>query len=309
MSSIATLEQLIAFTTDSVGLERILRFFQAIVLILSSYPPAFGFLLQGPYPGFYKHSSPMVTQAILASIYQRLGQARRYFRVFRFLPAFHAASQMYLLTSGSHPGNVSEVWPIQRMQEWIQVLGHSFNGLWLLLDASTVIDALEIDGLQFWGPELQHMVNIEAQRFWLFSLVCGVFVGLLEIHKLMACSPGPLTGISKVRGNAERRYPAASSEKTFEHATTRLMISGDKCEPQSAQEDAQRLEIRSRLRVIGRAIIANAIDIILPGSVIGWIQIYPGFMGLGMLTTTVLTSTDAWERCGRKVSKKSAAAP
>lgn len=52
---------------------------------------------------------------------------------------------------------------------------------------------------------------------------------------------------------------------------------------------------------LGRAATANALDVVLPGVTVGWIKAEPGTVGVAMLVTTVLTSMDVWERCGREV--------
>ena len=52
---------------------------------------------------------------------------------------------------------------------------------------------------------------------------------------------------------------------------------------------------------LGRTATANALDVVLPGVAVGWINASPGTVGVAMFVTTILTSMDVWERCGREV--------
>ncbi|KAK4042342.1 hypothetical protein C8A01DRAFT_33545 [Parachaetomium inaequale] len=57
-----------------------------------------------------------------------------------------------------------------------------------------------------------------------------------------------------------------------------------------------------------RRLVADVMDLGLPGSVVGWVPLVPGTVGLLMLGSTVLTGLEVWERCGREVvaAKKAA---
>ncbi|KAI1867312.1 hypothetical protein JX265_000851 [Neoarthrinium moseri] len=299
-------EQFIRFTTDSVGLERTFRLLQATVQIIASYPAVLGLLLS--LLGFITGSSSAAvshaqTNVILLALRQRLGLARRFFRLFRFLDAFHAAHKLYagLSATGAAPAPA---------EAWLDVLGRTFNGMYLLLEASTIVDALQIEGLRVWAPDWERAITVEAQRFWLLALVCGVLAGLLRMVKVLAYTPVPATGDGFAHGAKEGKDDAGEKDKVGP---------GDGDEGEfDMQKEQQRLraivkerrkgrvlwrrEVRAKLRGLGRAVTANALDIVLPGSVVGWVQADPGTVGLAMFVTSILTGMDAWERCGREVA-------
>ncbi|KAF3062132.1 putative ex11b-like protein [Daldinia childiae] len=270
-------EQFIRFTTDSVGLERTFRLFQSIVQILSNFTLPFNVLLEVFILTTEKAPSPAATRVVLKTLNQRLGLARRFFRLFRFLDSFNAAQKLSSKISatqgqkGAAPrGFLSQVHP------WIDVFSKTFMGMYLLLEASTMVDALQVPGLAIWTAERERTITVEGQRFWLFSLVCSAVYSILEVSFTLSSAPPAPT------------EKAASSEKK---ATSR---------EKRKQEPKQ--EITTKVYKLGRGATASILDIVLPGSVVGWIKADPGTVGLAMFVTTILTSMDVWERCGREVA-------
>lgn len=67
------------------------------------------------------------------------------------------------------------------------------------------------------------------------------------------------------------------------------------------KKEAKAAAVRKQIKVFWRDAVANALDIVLPGVVVGWIHVGPGVVGLAMLTTTILTMQGVWERCGKAV--------
>ena len=65
----------------------------------------------------------------------------------------------------------------------------TFNGLYLLLEAVTLVDALRIPGLAIWGIELESALKIESQRFWLFALAAGALACILRLSRLQDLTP------------------------------------------------------------------------------------------------------------------------
>ena len=183
--------------------------------------------------------------------------------------------------------------------------------MYLLLDASTIIDALQIEGLQLWGPEWERIIAVEAQRFWLFALVCGVFSGLLKMRKVVTDTPVTVTGDSLTRaktdGNSTSTTTITEKEKTAtpdETAESDPEKELQRLQNATAETGQKRREVRRRLHGLGRNVVANALDVVLPGVIVGWVDASPGTVGLAMFTTTVLTGMDVWQRCGREVLGK-----
>ncbi|KAI4594127.1 hypothetical protein KJ359_008669 [Pestalotiopsis sp. 9143b] len=310
-----TFEQFIRFTTDSVGLERTFRLLQAIAQILSSYPALLGlFVSLLELVTIDAAPSYSAAHGVLLVLRQRLGLARRFFRLFRFLDSFHAAQKLYanIAVQQLPSGKKRPSWVY--LEAYLDVLGRTFNGMYLLLESSTIVDALQVDGLAAWGAKWERTVGVEAQRFWLFALVCAVASGALKALQVLAYTPvppaGDVTQSEKVAGaqEKEKTAPAAAAgvgeeeEEGFDVRKEQERLRGLVRQTRKRRV-LWRREVRAKLQGLGRTTAANALDIVLPGVIVGWIDADPGTVGVVMFITTVLTGLDVWERCGREVSE------
>jgi hypothetical protein len=151
--------------------------------------------------------------------------------------------------------------------------------LYLLLEATTLVDALGIQELAILGKELELATKIEAQRCWFLALVFGALSCMLKLSK------------------AQQSTTAKSTSEKAAHASS----NADKDGKQGVVEGkAKTTAQRARL---SRKLIACLLDMPLPGSIIGWIPASEGTVGSLMLTTSVLTGIDVWERCGREIGR------
>ncbi|KAI1826791.1 peroxisomal biogenesis factor 11 [Xylaria intraflava] len=270
-----TFEQFVRFTNDAAGLERTLRLFQSIAQILTSYTLPLHYLLHLQQTLTGTPTPAKTATAVLLALRSHIGLARRYFRLFKFLESFHAAQTLY-----ASPGLSAAV--------WLDVLSRTFNGMYLLLEASTTLDALGIDGLAPWGPALDRAVNVEAQRFWLFALAFGALGGLVRIFAVFA-SAGEKGAVSKEGKETGKGKGTVSDGKDGAASDARTVVWTP--------------AVRSKVFGLGRGVVANVLDITLPGTVVGWVPASSGVVGLAMFVTTLLTGFDVWERCGREVRK------
>lgn len=262
------------------------------------------------------------TQPILSVLRQRLGLVRRTFRLFRFLESFRAAQRLY--TSDSLLGSSGKQHPSWvRSEVWLEVLSRTFNGMYLLLEASTIVEALQIEGLAIWTPEWTRILTIEAQRFWLFSLVCAVLSGLLKMLKVMAYTPVPEVGDVFSEEKEKKTDAAPAAAATTNSASADSGITEEKAKETGEEESFDMVKEQERLRRIvqkrkagrvlwrravraqihglGRNVAASALDIVLPGTAVGWVNADTGTVGVAMFVTTILTGLDVWERCGREL--------
>lgn len=298
-----------------MGLERTFRLLQAIAQILSSYPALLGlFVSLLELVTIDAAPSYSAAHGILLVLRQRLGLARRFFRLFRFLDSFHAAQKLYanIAVQQLPSGKKRPSWVY--LEAYLDVLGRTFNGMYLLLESSTIVDALQIDGLAAWGAKWERAVGVEAQRFWLFALVCAVASGALKALQVLAYTPvppaGDVTQSEKVAGaqEKEKTAPAAAAgvgeeeEEEFDVRKEQERLRGLVRQTRKRRV-LWRREVRAKLHGLGRTTAANALDIVLPGVIVGWIDADPGTVGVVMFITTVLTGLDVWERCGREVSE------
>ncbi|KAI8953039.1 NADH-ubiquinone oxidoreductase [Xylaria longipes] len=243
---------------------------------------------------------PATTHAALLGLKNQFAFVRRYFRLFRFLESFHAAQKVYSSISFASESTAKGERKGKRetLALWIDVFGRTFNGMYLLMEASTILDVQGIPGLAVWGPAREREVAVEGQRFWLFSLACGVLAGLVRIADVLSLASEPVS--VSVSASAEGEGEEAVDEKTADPDGKAEKVAS----PPQEQVDhlARSREVRAKISGLGRRVVSDALDITLPGSVVGWVPVSTGTVGLAMFVTTVLTSVDIWDRCGREVA-------
>ncbi|ORY61506.1 peroxisomal biogenesis factor 11 [Pseudomassariella vexata] len=298
-------EQLVTFTTDSVGLERTFRLFHSVAQIIASFPSILGLVIYFLEYSTSKPHSPVVTKSLLLALIQRLALGRRFIRLFRFLESFHSAHALYMNISQPQTPKASRDPTWVQTEAWLDVFGRTFNGMYLLLEATTIVNALQIDGLAIWTQELERTITVEGQRFWLLSLVCGVLSGLLKMVQVMAYTPVPATGDGfshgKVEGHNETEKEKTDDPEVFDMKKEQERLRNIAKDRKKARGLWIR-EVRGKIHGLGRMVVANALDIVLPGTVVGWIRLDPGTVGIAMFITTILTGKEVWERCGREVA-------
>lgn len=315
--------------SSSAGIERVLRMVQAILMVVLSQPPLTG--------GFFKlvdlgnhhvWTEPRVASiATLTDLRTQVALIRRFFRMFRFLESFHGAYKIYtsfyappppppppgpvqaaetskgevpnhqaagVRTAANKPSNRTQNPPTEA---WLDIFSRMFNGMYLLLEVLTLMDALRLPGLSVFGVYWSTVMHIEGQRFWLFALICGFASGLVKIVKLLAYAPVPQTG--EGYGTGEKGATSdGMADWERERARLRRVV--------AARKESRRIW-RTQLKTTGRGLmmrcVADLLDVVVPGSVVGWVDVQPGTVGAVMVVTTWLTGLGIWERCGREIGK------
>ena len=220
----------------------------------------------------------------LAELSSRLGLVRRFIRLFRL---FDALSDSYTtFTSLSEPtekNGINHAATTLYLEKTLDGLASTFNGLYLLLEATTLVDALGIQGLAVLGSELEFAAKIESQRCWLLSLVFGALSCMLKLSKAQKVVVAKVVAKKTIDANGD-------ADKDGKHG---IVVEGQ----------SRTSKMTSQQSRLSRKLVACLLDMPLPGSVVGWIPASPGTLGLLMLTTSVLTGFDVWERCGRDVGR------
>ncbi|KAI1268183.1 hypothetical protein F5Y18DRAFT_280604 [Xylariaceae sp. FL1019] len=325
-----TYDQVVKFTTDAVGIERSFRFCQAIIQILLAYPslllPFLTFIsLLASTLSLTPPKSPSVPDLvsavpILSALKNKINLARRNFRIFRSLESFGGAHKAYSsLSSPSPPPQNGKPSPLALKRAkyakgvaYLDILSKSFNGMYLLLETSIFLDVQQIPGLTLFEKETSAMIAVEAQRFWLFALACGAGAGLVRIAGVVFTTALP--------GTAERVGDGVGGEAEGQTRDEGL-VEDDEKEKKGGEWDvrqeqarlkgigtnrrlareAWRKQVIAETYKLGRGVLANCLDITLPGTVVGWIPAGPGVVGWAMLGSTILTGRECWDRCGREV--------
>ncbi|KAI1323895.1 hypothetical protein F5Y16DRAFT_382554 [Xylariaceae sp. FL0255] len=301
-----TFEQSVRFANDLAGLERIFRFFHSIVLLRIAYPAAFRVF----GPTFSVGIAIPADRAGLLALQQRLDLARRYIRMFRFLDFSLQAQRLLaglqitdlvpsqsLASTNQKTDDVKfatawRYWP--RIEKWVELMGRTFLTMYLLLETTTILDYMQVDGLHVWGLQRRSAVNVEAQRLWLFTLACNVVVGLMRIGQSLRLTTDLFGSSHEARNKSivpAKKVDIAASNKDKEMKVKNRSHLGHR-------------KSSSQLVGLVRGLLTNALDMVIPGVVVGWLNVSPGIIALIMFVTTLSTSFDIYERCGREIARQ-----
>lgn len=253
---------------SQVGIDRICRFFQALLQIILSYPVLLTatFSLLPP--------TTALTAAGLNALRLQLNLVRRFTRAFRFLENFVVVRRFFAESAAAPPPST---------EDYLDMASRAHNGMYLLLEVLGTLDACGIPGVGLWSPATAARLNLEAQRMWFLALACGACAGALRLVNLYALAPVPETA-EGFGGGEKTKTKEKKSKGGLEKARA-----------------ARAAERKGRVFTVARKLLADVVDMALPGSVVGWVDLSPGPVGVAMLCTTVLTSWAFWERCGVQV--------
>jgi hypothetical protein len=217
-----------------------------------------------------------VTAVALKQFAGQLGITRRIIRTFRFLDAFNSAHTLYTSATAA---------PLP-LTSWLDVAGFSFNGMYLFLEAIATIDTLNIPGLAIWGSGYAQILKIESQRSWFFALLANGLACALRLYQMQA-----------------ERHLLIQSSSTDEKAVEKPKpgsIEEEKSADKGESVEASKLEqLDAKMRTTGRKLIASALDLVLPGSVVGWTPVSPGIVASAMSVTSLLTGYEVWKRLNK----------
>lgn len=213
--------------------------------------------------------------APLAHFRGKLNITRRLIRLFRFLDAFYRS---YSIVSSSSSQTLTA-------ESYLDVLSNTFNGLYLLLETVTIVDALQVDGLSIWGPEYELGLKKESQRCWFLALLFGAVASGLRLSRTQT----EIAALQQETSKLEEKEKSKDEKDKSEELTNR-------------KQKTAGLEKSARVHL--RKIVACVLDLSLPGSFLGWIQAGPLTVGLVMTITSVLTGFDVWESCGKNMAAK-----
>ncbi|KAL2197897.1 hypothetical protein P885DRAFT_76605 [Corynascus similis CBS 632.67] len=312
--AVGVFEHFVRVGTDAYGIERLLRLLQAATTILLHFPSVFHlFLLFVPFPTFpflnvttpgniiSSHSSTTTTTTNLTVLRKRLATLRQPLRFFRFLDSFAAAwsvlsslqQQPQLPTpqpqhTGREKHGIRQTGNaateatgggsrVAVIEKWLDFGNKSFTGMYLLLESAVFVEAvLDVPGLRVWpSPEAVAALVVDGQRFWFAGLVCGIVGAMVRLAR-----------------------PSSSCRVEVKE--------GEQKDEKEGREDT--MKDRAARKKVVRRLIADVMDLAVPGSVVGWVPLAPGYVALLMLGSTVLTGMEVWERCGRELAIQKAAA-
>jgi hypothetical protein len=135
----------------------------------------------------------------------------------------------------------------------------------------------------------------------------------VRLVELWASAPVPDTGSTCGGGEGKEQEDedgVAEGISTGEKAKSKGANEPQKQRQREAERRKEQRLVRQRERAgrsrkIVRRLVADVLDLTIPGSIVGYINLDDGPVGLAMFITTILTGLEVWERCGVEVDATS----
>lgn len=179
-----------------------------------------------------------------------------------------------------------------------------------MLETVTLLDLLEIDQFEIFGAEQTASLNYQAQYFWLTALCISLFRST--------------TRLLRIFGNQVASSPPSSNEKEKDAQKKSEHQDGDESSTQNGDESAPRKPNETQKKGLGNQLetsngatgcggaasplimklVADAMDVLLPASAVGLVQLDSEVIAVAMLISTVITANDVWVRCGREMHRR-----
>lgn len=249
-----------------------------------------------------------------------LNLTRRFIRFFWFLNSFGTSYNLFASISAAPTPTPPPGARKSRgvgLETWLDIIRFTLLGLYGGLESLTLPDLLGVPQMEIFGAERTRALNIEAQRFWLLALMAGVFANLTRMLKAFAYAPVPQHGHGYGTGEqaqekAGEKDGTAGGEKKDDGGEEKLDWEAERLRLRAIvvkrreERKRWRRNVAFQVKSLGRRVIADSLDCLIPGTILGWVNVQPGTAGVAMLITTYLTSKDIWERCGAAVATRRA---
>jgi hypothetical protein len=276
-----------------------LRLFQAIALVIAAYPPLL--TLVTPLSPEFTLDASVGTYLQFGG---RLNIIRRTMRLFRFLDSFQAAFAA-LGGSGEAKG----------LGVWCDILAASFWGMFGFAESATLLDLLDVENLEVFGPDLTAEINYQAQMVWLLALCASALGSAVRIIQGLAYRPVPQSGAFGGTGEDPAKAIDDSPSNATSNATEKELLKKDDvhsererlrglAEKQKEQRKASEKKQGAELSRLTMRLTADVLDMVVPAATLGWIDVPPVLVGGIMVVTTILTAMDPWQRCGAEAVAK-----
>ncbi|KAF5662067.1 hypothetical protein FHETE_8172 [Fusarium heterosporum] len=283
-------EHFVAFGTDLVGIERILRLFQATCSLLAWYPALFALV------------QPKVSStASLRSLGGQINVSRRFIRFFRFLDTFRAGWTVYVAQGD------------KSLDAWLEIVSKTCFGMFGMMETMTLLDLCGIDNLRVFSPEKLEEIDYQSQLFWFAGLYTSVLVSAIRLLRLLSSTPASITRENVSTGSTENTAELASAEKEIaglSEKTSKEELDDERkrlkdiVTKRKAERGAWMRKVSSDGYVLARALVSDLLDMLLPTTTVGWVKLEPGLVSLAMFFTTLTTGAAVWERVGRDLQRQ-----
>lgn len=241
-------------------------------MILSFWPTLIPRLLPFSLPITHLRAETTVAQLV-----GHLNITRRWFRLFRFLETLQAGWKSYMA-------------PDKTIEVWLDAHAKTCLGLFGMLETVTLLDLTNIDHLEIFGRPQADKLNVDAQRFWFLGLYLSAMATSARLIKILAFSPVPQKGDF---GTADEKKDGASAEKKQKQR-----------EEKKEEKKQWAKKVSEQTTGLVLKLLADVLDLVIPASVLGWVQVDSGLVGVAMFCSSILLGLDVWWRCGREVAQR-----
>ncbi|KAH7483323.1 peroxisomal biogenesis factor 11 [Fusarium oxysporum f. sp. albedinis] len=287
---VGTYEHFVAFGTDLVGIERILRGFQAICSLLVWYPALFALV------------QPKVSSTLsLRALGSQINVSRRFIRFFRFLDTFRAGWLVYVAQGD------------KSLDIWLDIISKTCFGMFGMMETLTLLDLCSIENLRVFSPEKFQEIDYQSQLFWFAGLYTSVLVTVIRLYQLVAGTPASVKRETVSISSTEKPAELIATEKETA-VLSEKMIKDDldkERERLKSIVNKRKTERRAWIKkfkregyVLLRTLVSDLIDMLLPTTTVGWVKLEPGLVSLAMFFTTFTTGQAVWERVGQNLQRQ-----
>ncbi|KAI1062469.1 hypothetical protein LB506_006135 [Fusarium annulatum] len=273
-----------------VGIERILRGFQAICSLIVWYPALFA-LIQPKVPSTLS----------LRALGGQINVSRRFIRFFRFLDTFRAGWLVYVAQGD------------KSIDMWLDIISKTCFGMFGMMETLTLLDLCGIENLRVFSAEKFQEIDYQSQLFWFAGLYTSVLVTVIRLYRLVAGTPASVKRETVSISSTEKPAELITAEK--ETAVLSEKMTKDDLDKErerlksivNKRKTERRAWIKKFKRegyVLLRALVSDLLDMLLPTTTIGWVKLEPGLVSLAMFITTFTTGQAVWERVGQNLQRQ-----
>lgn len=294
---------------QKVGLERFLRLVQSICLILTSCPS----LLPCALP-LASDATRTTARAGMLGLTAPLNLTRRTVRLFWCLDSFQAG--WAAATTTNKDSNNAASSSSSSLETWLGVMSTTLFGVFGLMESLTLPDLLRVQHVRVFGHEAAQELDEQAQGLWLAALVCAILGTALKMVRILppraAAAATPHASATVARDDSETRGEdgGGGEEEARQGRNSqeieKVAAAAAKTRDDDAVERRSREEARRQLARLTRNLAADVLDLAIPASAMGLVNVAPGVLAVGIFCSTLLTGHVVWERCGQAIDRKSA---
>lgn len=256
-----------------------MRLFQSIALIVKAYPFLIAYIL--PWSLTPVH---LVSAATLVPLLDRLNITRRFLRLFRFIEAFQRGWKSYI--SGGD----------RKFEDWLDILSASTLGIYGLIESATLLDLIGIPNLTFFEVAQAKELNRQAQIYWFTALYAASVSAGIKLLRVLAYRAVPTA--SATFGTGDEKSAAKSKKKSEKE------LLKESLEKRVEERKAEVKEFNAKVVTLSLTMVVSLLDMIIPAVAVGWVRIEPGYVGIAMLVTTLITTRNVWIKCGKDLESR-----